>query len=491
MAETIPFAAWEPDKSDRANPASEAKGVLSVAGQYGPFRNIVDYNGASAATVAACLGAAVFYDSTNLPHIYLGDAAKLYHVESRIATDRSVGGGYTLVSEEDWDFAQFGDLVVAVSGSEAPQVHDMTPGNTAFANLAGSPPSNATSVARVNDFLMMGKNFTLHWSAFNTPTDWVPAVATQAGTQLLDQEKGLIKKIIGLDYAAIFQERGIRRANYVGPPIVWDFGQDYVEKERGCISRHAAAAWGRVIYYVSDDGFYSFDGQASTPIGYGKVDEYFARRLNYSYRHKVRTVCVGKYFLVGFPAGSSTNISEIMAYSINDQRWTHDLMDLEVLFASPAEPFTVDNFHLLFTSDNLDDTAITPDDIDSAAFADLRRLLAGVQTNHRLGFFSGTNRQAILETGEFEGKPGQRAKVTEIWPMGDFQQGAVSASVGYRRALPGEAIAYTNPTGMNRVGFCPQNIDARFLRGRLLIGAGATWRRAEGISHTSVLTGQR
>src|SRR5262245_3861014 len=39
----IPFESWEPDKSDRANPDTEAKGVYSVAGQYAPFPDTQQY----------------------------------------------------------------------------------------------------------------------------------------------------------------------------------------------------------------------------------------------------------------------------------------------------------------------------------------------------------------------------------------------------------------------------------------------------------------
>jgi len=44
---------------------------------------------------------------------------------------------------------------------------------------------------------------------------------------------------------------------------------------------------------------------------------------------------------------------------------------------------------------------------------------------------------------------------------------------------------------MNRVGFCPQRIDARFGSVRLQIGAGANWRRVEGVHVTAVPTGGR
>jgi hypothetical protein len=494
MADPTPlaFAEWQPDLSDRTNPAAEARGVISQAGQYAPFPDIQDYD-ADAETAAVCVGARAVYDSTKVPHIFMGDASKLYELQSRAATDVSNASGYSLGSDDGWQFAQFGDNAVAVAGSEQPQFRFMgTSSPVDFADITEAP-ANATSVARVGDFLMMGKDFTAHWSAFNDFSEWTPDDTTQAGNQELDQEQGEIQVLIGLDYAAIFQERAIRRAIYVGPPVIFDFGQDYVEKARGCIARNGAAAYGRLIFYVADDGFYVFDGQASTPIGQGKVDTYFTGRLNYAYRHKI---CVGidgirKLAVFGFPAGSSQLISELLIYSIRDGRWTHDEIDLEHLFDTPAEPETID-LSSGFWDQSIDDEPVASFNIDSGVLDDRRRRLAGVQSStHRLGLFTGNARAATMETKESEFSPGRRGLVTEVWPMGDFPAGSVSASIGYRKALPGEAKVYTSPAQMNRAGFCPARTDARFGSVRLQVGAGAAWRRAEGVHVTAVQTGQR
>lgn len=439
------------------------------------------------------LGADTFYDETTAPVIFFGDDARLYRLVSRVAVDVSKAGGYAVGASDTWQLAQFGNNVMAVTRNEPPQRYIMGT-SVDFADLAGTPPDGATSVARVNDFLMMGKTFTVHWSAFNDIADWVPSAATQAGNQELDQERGEIISIIGLDYAAIFQERGVRRAIYVGPPVIWDFGQDYVEKARGCIARNAATPFGRIIYYAADDGFYAFDGQSSTPIGHGKVDNYFTRRLNYAFRHKIS---VGidysrKLVVWACPMGSAQLPSELLIYSVQDGRWTHDEIDLEFMFDSPAEPFNVDNFSTLFPGLNLDSPGISPDDIDSSAFDDRRIRLAAFQTgDHQMGLFTGPARTATIDTQEFEPAPGRRGLVTEVWPLGDMTNGAVSASIGYRRALPGEAVTFTNATTMNRAGFCSQRIDARFMRGRLAIAAGANWNRMEGIHATSTPTGGR
>jgi hypothetical protein len=432
------------------------------------------------------------YDGEGDGQIFCGDASKLYTLVSRVATDISKVGGYTVDTGDWWQLEQFGSYVVAVAKGEAPQVYQIGV-SSVFADLAGSPPQ-ATCLARINDFMMMGKDFTVYWSAFNDITSWTPSATTQAGTQLLDQGQGKIQTIVGGEYAAIFQERAIRRAVYVGPPVIWDFGQDAVETKRGAIGPNAAARFGGAIFFASDDGFYVFDGNSSTGIGSGKVDDYFQKRLNYGYRHRVQVGIdtINKFVVFGFPAGSSSTISELLIYSLTDGRWTHDDVSLEILTDMPVEALTVDNFQIYEPADDLDVAALDAINIDSNVFDEKRRLLAGVaSTTHRIGTFTGANRQAIVETGEFEPMAGKRALVTELWPVGDFEASNISASIGYRRALPGASVAYTQATAMNRVGFCPQRMDARFLRARVQVAAGASWTRLEGVHHTSTLTGSR
>lgn len=493
MPDTIPFAEWTPDQSDRRNAALEAKGVLSIAGNYAPLKDLEDYNGSDAATATTCIGIKGVYDSSNNGQVFFGDTTKLYTLTARAADDISQVGDYAIGADDWWMFEQFGDYVVAVADGATPQVFQMGV-STEFADLGGSPPDDATCVARVNDFLFMGKGNTVHWSAFNDITDWTPSATTQAGNQEMNQEHGRIQTIVGGQYAAIFQERAIRRATYAGPPVLWDFGQDAIETKRGAIGPLATVKVGANIFFVSDDGFYVFDGQSSTGIGSGKVDNYFQRRVNYGYRQKICAAAdtINKLVFFGFPNGASTTISEVLIYSLTDGRWTRAEFDLDILTDMPVEALTVDTFHTYETSDDLDTTNLDPFNIDSNVFDEKRRLIAGVRlSNHRIATLTGSNLTGVIETGEFEAMPGKRAMVTELWPMGDFEQANVSCSVGYRRALPGAAVAYTSATSMNRVGYCPQRIDARFLRARMQVAAGSAWTRAEGVHHTTVATGGR
>jgi hypothetical protein len=478
----IAFGEWTPDQPDRKSGVNEASGVISVGGHYAPFPQVTDYNGADAATATQCLGALNVYDESGAGTVFFGDTTKLYHLPSRVATDISKVGGYTLTGENWWQFAQYGNYVVAVAPGTPPQVYEMGV-SALFADLAGSPPL-ATSVASVSEFLLMGLGATLSWSAFSNITDWTPSTTTQAGTQDFRQEYGYIQAIVGGEYGVIFQERAISRAIYVGPPLIWDFGQDPVETRRGCLGPYAAARWGKHIFFASEDGFYAFDGTQSVSIGDGKVDQYFADRLNYTYREKV---IVGvdtfrKLIVFGFPSGSSTRPNELLIYSARDARWTHVAEDLDFLMDLSVAPLTVDNFHNFETSDDLDTVNLDGISIDSNAFNDRRRWLAGFKgTNHRLGTFTGANRQAVVESPEIEIAPGQRGLITEAWPIGEASDANISVSLGYRRALSGAAISYTNASSVNRVGFCPQRLDARFVRARMVIAAGAVWDRMEGV----------
>lgn len=492
MPEPILFGAWTPDEPDRQNGSTEAKGCIAIGKQaYAPFKSFSAYNGSSAASATQMIGAKGIYTGEGDGAIFFGDTTKLYWLVSRVATDISKSGGYTVSADDAWTFAQHDDYVVAVADGVPPQVYQLGV-SSLFANLGGSPP-NFTTIARVGGFLMGGLGAYVKWCGFNAITSWTPSVTTQAGEQDLDQAGGHVKCIVGGEYATIFQERHIRRAIYTGPPTIWDFGQDPIESRRGTLSPYSAASYGRNVFYASDDGFYVFDGQQSVGIGEGRVDDYFVKNLNYGYRHRV---CVGfdaqrKLAVFGFPAGSSTKISELLIYHIPTGRWTHDALDLELLYDLPVDPLTVDNFHTYETSDDLDTSNLDGITIDSNVFDDRRRLLAGTDTSHRVGTFSGANRAATIDTQEFEPAPGRRALITEIWPITDVQQGSISAAVGYRRALPGASVTYTNATQMNARGFCPQRIDARFVRGRLQIAASSIWNRAEGMHYTGVLTGGR
>lgn len=134
---TIPFGEWTPDQPDRRNGATEAKGVLSIGGHYAPLPDFVAY-GSNAAADQEVVGAESIYDAEGDAFIFMGDRTKLYWLVSRVATDISKSGGYSVGTNDGWEYAQFGNYVVAVTANTAPQVYQL--GISSLLPISGAHP---------------------------------------------------------------------------------------------------------------------------------------------------------------------------------------------------------------------------------------------------------------------------------------------------------------------------------------------------------------
>jgi len=121
---------------------------------------------------------------------------------------------------------------------------------------------------------------------------------------------------------------------------------------------------------------------------------------------------------------------------------------------------------------SIDALPFSLDSISAAAVA----ALAAVGPTSILGFFTGPNIEAILETPEQD--LGAWIFLDGIMPYTDSAE--AMGSIGYRNTAQG-AVSYTAETAINGRGDCPVNIEAQFMKARLRIPAGSTWRYARGI----------
>lgn len=122
---------------------------------------------------------------------------------------------------------------------------------------------------------------------------------------------------------------------------------------------------------------------------------------------------------------------------------------------------------------SIDALPFSLDSISTAAAASL----AAVGPTGALGFFTGSNIEAVLETSE-QDADGPFVFIVALAPMTDSAD--AMCSVGYRMTAQ-EAISYTAETQVTSNGDCPQLIEAKFAKARLRIPAGSTWRYARGI----------
>jgi hypothetical protein len=483
----VPFAAWEPDKALISGVAGSAKGVISLGGRYAPHRDLLPLS-AGISINSDGLGGAGYYDANGAVRIFIGDAGHLYEVQSRIPVDISRVGGYSVNSDWAWVFEQFGASILATARG-LNQIQYFTLGSSIRFNDVTTGPGQSDTLFRVREFMFSGKGRTLKNSVFNNFTDWNPLSPTgvQAGEFDLPFDGGDIVIGTGGQFGIVFQERKVHRLTYSGAsgPA---FHRDEIEDKRGALGPNAITRYGQMTFFASEDRV--TDGNESQGIGEGKIDRYFAAQLNYSQRHKVcMAVDVESRVLkIAFPSGGSKTCDKILIYSMADGRWSWDDIPVQLLFEAPKQGVTIDDTPAVtaLAGTNVVDNIDIP--VDSPVWRESRKQIMAVDASRQIGTFEGPNRAAIIETGLAEVLPGQKGYVSEVWPLVDAVQ--CTASIDTRHARLSDATNSTTLSAMNRHGFCPLRREARWIRARVQIPAGATWTEASGLDWDAEAAGE-
>jgi hypothetical protein len=110
-----------------------------------------------------------------------------------------------------------------------------------------------------------------------------------------------------------------------------------------------------------------------------------------------------------------------------------------------------------------------------------------MSTTHKLGFFTGPNLEATLDTSE-QTVDGRRVRVKGFRPITDAA--SCFGSVGTRENVQ-SAVGYSAEQAVNAKGLCPANVSTRLARGRLRIPAGVSWSFASGLEPDFAQEGKR
>lgn len=471
----IPFDEYMPDIQALDNPGTQS--VLNVIPSpvgYRPLRSL--YVQTSAIT-ARCQGGISAQDVSGNPATFVGDATKLYKQSGSSFSDvsRSSGGAYATPSTDWWDFALYGNNVVATNGIDDLQYIDITSG-TNFAAVAGSPPK-ARRMCAVREFLMLGNLPTagypnrLHWSASGSMTGWTVGTNESDVSDLPDN--GHITAMVGGEAAYIFQERAITVASRVGAPIT--FQLDTVVVGIGTRAPKSVVKIGNAAFFFADDGFYVFDGSSAQPIGREKVDRSVTSDINAAYIHRITAASdpVNKLIYWAYPSASSSDGTpdKVLIYNWGIGRWAPATFSVEFFLPHLSAGYTLEELDAFGTMDSL--TVSLDDRFWMGGATSLRAF----NTSHILCSLSGDTLAATLETKEVE-PDGRRGFVNGLRPRVDAS--GATACVGYRETL-GASVSYTTPTSQDRTGRCPQRINGRYLRAKVAVPAAATWTFATGV----------
>lgn len=480
----LPFSAWLPDLADfDTSVSTEALNVIPSSTGFRPFPA---FSNTASAITARAQGAASFRSISGTIFNFCGDATKLYRLNTNglswADVSRTVGGAYTVASDSKWSFAQYGNYVMATNGNDAVQVYELGVSSN-FAALAGTP-SAAYFAGAIREFGVLAKTSTqnnrVRWSAIGSITDWVSSATTLSDYQDLP-DGGSIMGFVGGEYGIVFQERGITRMSFEGPPTAFRF--DKISSFLGCRADGSIAAFDNFAFFLGDDGAYMIRGGAEiVPIGSEKVDRWIEANLDANYLFRITSSIdpINKLYLLSIPSLNSPGggtPDTILMYHWPTGQWSRANLNHQMIWQSATQA--------TYTIDGMDAVSATVDGlpfpVDSRFWAGSGRLLlSAFNTSNQQGYFSGANLAATVETGDYQLSSGRRSLLKAMRPIVEGSSVTPSITVGYRNHQYSN-LNYDTASAVNSYGVCTSRVNARYHRARLTIPAGSQWMFARGV----------
>lgn len=401
------FGDFSPDKSLVIPDACPvARGVIPGPDGYRPLNEFSDLG--IDALPSEGLGGVAVRGIDNIVRVFLGTNSKLYEIsgKSLVNRTRASGGDYSLTLGNRWDFSQYKNQIIATALDEDVQV--LTLGGTNFAKLitsANAPKAKYATVSGLNFLTLAYLNDPVEgilptrvaWSARGNISDFYPDYNTLAGNRDLDQSKGEIVGLFAREFTCVFQERGINRMTYEGGKTIYRF--DLVEANNGPLSRGSFTGFGSIVFYLSLNGFFAFDGNSSTPIGEGILNQYILNSIDYDKRdHICSAIYPSKNLVVfGIPMSGSSTITRLLFYNWVLNKWSEAEASLDLLIPSYSQSVGLDDAD--YSNLYLDSAPQSEWLIDDPAFTGGVQVMAAVNTSHKYTTASGNPVRGTLETG--------------------------------------------------------------------------------------------
>ena len=338
----ILFGEWLPDMPDTTGGESlnldDALNVYSSSTGYAPFpqeslltSGTPDGKSINQLFLARKNAEILALAGTN-DHIYL-NTNLIARAGVRSVNDVSRPGGYSNPNVA-WNFAQFGDSILATNGKDKIQKYSIADEGT-FKDIPEAPTCNTIAVVR--DFIFAGYCDTdsnkVQWSDLNNENVWISSDTNQADFQILPSG-GAVKAVTGGEFGLILQEKAVTRASYIGTPLVFQF--DQISDNTGCLTGKSAIQYNGITYFLSESGFMACDGSTIKNIGAGKVNNWFFNALD-STQKETMDVAIDplKNLIVwNFPSTARIPTDDeryMIMYNYETGRWTSGSTNSQVV----------------------------------------------------------------------------------------------------------------------------------------------------------------
>jgi hypothetical protein len=268
-------------------------------------------------------------------------------IPSASATGTVVAEGYSTIDK--WNFIQFGNAVLAANNEN--KIQSFTLGtSTYFGDVSPNAPI-AEYITVVRDFVVTanldnGTNSNkVQWSGLNDETQWISGGASQSDFQII-ADGGNIHGITGGEFGLVLLDRAIVRMTYIGSPYFFQF--DTIARGLGCIEGNSVVQYANTTYFLGEEGFYSCDGQAVTPIGNEKIDRWFYSNANPALFSKMSTAVDPLRKIVVWNFVNVFGGNSLLIYNWQVQKWSYCDTDVDYISNSASAGTTLEGLDSIY-----------------------------------------------------------------------------------------------------------------------------------------------
>lgn len=356
----IPLGEWKPDVSNvGADTLTRAYQLYADGDRYNSLK---EWIAATEPLPHNPLGSASFVDRDGNITTIAGDNKNLY-VSRGYSWEKisKVDDGYNS-DGQIWRFVMWGNYIFATNYNDPIQAWEIGSNNKCF-DMAENAP-RCKDFAIVNEFLVLVNCVDRYdgetpdrvwWSPIGNPFgDWTPNTTTMCDYQPLAVGNYCVG-IVGGSHGIILMRSALLRMTFSGASTV--FNIDVVEKDKGCVGIEAFCNDGDDIYFVSQEGFYFWNGSQAINISNNKIEKWFfdnselrAANIIISVFDKVR-----KIVMFGYPGrGQYEKTDKMLIYGLLAQKWTEAECPFTHFTQFLSKGYTLEELDQISTSiDNL------------------------------------------------------------------------------------------------------------------------------------------
>jgi hypothetical protein len=161
----------------------------------------------------------------------------------------------------------------------------------------------------------------VRWSDQEDYTNWTPSVSSTSGEVELTDGTRIIGGVRSRNQINIWTDKSMYGMTYVGNPFIFQFRQ--LGTNCGLLGQHACVDYDGRAFWMSDDNFYSFDGQVRNLRS--TVRRYVFDNINFNQLDKVYAGVNSEFkeIIWLYPSTQSTECDSYVIYNPEENHWVY------------------------------------------------------------------------------------------------------------------------------------------------------------------------